>query len=65
MRRTRLPLVLLLAATVLLVGCTEMQEGALTDDGNDDLCLTCHGDQDVLMAMLPEGRAATTTRSDG
>ncbi len=65
MRRTRLPLVILLATAVLLAGCSEQEQTALMDDHNDDPCLNCHGDKDVLMAMLPEGRAATTTRSDG
>lgn len=66
MRRLLPPLLLLLAAACL-VGCSEDDETPQVVDqpAKTDPCLDCHGDQDRLMAMLPEALARVTTRGDG
>ncbi len=65
MRFRTLPLLLLVATLVLLAGCSEDDSNALLDGGHDDPCLNCHGDQDLLISMLPEQEAAAAARGDG
>lgn len=66
MRTTTAILLMLVAALAMLAGCSDDDNTALLDDGNDDPCLNCHGDQELLMSMLPEDPApAPAGRGDG
>jgi hypothetical protein len=65
MRLRPMTVLLLVATLALLAGCSD-DDSALLDDGNDDPCLNCHGDQELLMSMLPEEEgAAPVGRGDG
>lgn len=65
MRRLLPPLLILLTAA-WLVGCSEDEKPPVSEVPLErDPCLDCHGDKDVLMAMLPEEVARVTTRGDG
>ena len=66
MRKTTATLLMIVAALALLAGCSIEKDRALLEDGNDDPCLNCHGDRDLLMSMLPEEEgAAPVGRGDG
>ncbi len=67
MHRKITTFLLLIAALALLAACSDDEDSALREDGNDDPCLNCHGDQDLLMSMLPddEARPAPVGRGDG
>lgn len=65
MRRFLPPLLVLLAAACL-AGCDDETTPPVADQPTEqDPCLDCHGDKDLLMAMLPEAVARITTRGDG
>jgi hypothetical protein len=57
---------LVLIAAAWLAGCDDDSTPPVADQpAAQDPCLDCHGDRELLMAMLPEEVARITTRGDG